>query len=77
MKRQKIPDEIKQAVLDIFGRRCGICGEVDGLHIHHVDKDATHNDIENLFLCCYMCHAYVFHPEKADEIIYWHEEKFG
>jgi 5-methylcytosine-specific restriction endonuclease McrA len=46
----------KEEIFRKFGNKCGVCGEMEGLHIHHKDKDATNNSADNLIVLCGVCH---------------------
>jgi len=49
--------EIMQSVPDCF-----VCRVRKAEHVHHVDKNASNNTIENLIPVCKKCHYEVFHP---------------
>jgi hypothetical protein len=51
---QRIAREIKPQV-------CETCGTVEGLCVHHVDKDHTNNTAENLMMLCNRCHMILHH----------------
>ena len=51
MSRVQIPKKVKDTVLDEFNHRCAICG-CDRPHVHHIDEDATNNEIINLIPLC-------------------------
>ena len=55
MARDSIPKKLKDALLDEYDHRCAVCGG-DRPHIHHIDEDATHNELENLLPLCPNCH---------------------
>lgn len=44
-------------VLARDGDQCVICGNRDGLNIHHIDTDPTNDDPSNLVTLCSFCHA--------------------
>src|SRR3989338_7439916 len=46
----------KEAIFRKFENKCAICGEVEGLHIHHKDKNPTNNREDNLIVLCGVCH---------------------
>ena len=35
---------------------CKLCGAKERLHIHHIDGDRTHNEVDNLIPLCEPCH---------------------
>lgn len=37
--------------------QCEECDSVDNLHVHHVDRDRTNNEISNLKTLCSKCHG--------------------
>ena len=55
MNRDPIPKKVKDALLDEYNHRCAICGG-DRPHIHHIDEEPSHNDIQNLLPLCPNCH---------------------
>ena len=55
MARESIPKKLKDALLDEYDHRCAVCGG-DRPHIHHIDEDATHNELSNLLPLCPNCH---------------------
>ena len=45
-----------------YGKKCQMCGYCDDermLDVHHIDKNRSHNKIENLAVLCVWCHALV------------------
>ena len=36
--------------------KCEVCGAKKRLHRHHVDKDITHNTLDNIQVVCFKCH---------------------
>ena len=39
-------------------QKCEICNSIDvRLDVHHIDKDQTNNNIENIMILCVSCHA--------------------
>lgn len=36
--------------------RCGFSGNIDMLHVHHIDSDRTNNNMNNLEILCVTCH---------------------
>ena len=55
MARQTLPKAKRESILREFNHRCAICGS-DRPHIHHIDEDATNNELENLLPLCPNCH---------------------
>lgn len=55
-KRLQINEEEKESILDKFNNECAICGQSEGLHIHHKDKNPNNNKISNLIVLCGVCH---------------------
>ena len=55
MSREAIPKKLKDALLDEYDHRCAVCGG-DRPHVHHIDEDASHNEIHNLLPLCPNCH---------------------
>jgi hypothetical protein len=48
----------KKIVFELLGNKCAICNNKNRrLHIHHKNKLYTDNNIKNLLLVCYLCHA--------------------
>ena len=66
--REPIPKKVKDAVLDEYEHRCAVCGG-DRPHLHHIDEDASHNEISNLLPLCPNCHLRDQHnPTRMIEI---------
>lgn len=65
----KVKDQraLKIRLLTDRGTRCERCGYIkqEILHVHHKDRDRTHNDLENLELLCPNCHAEEHYLEKS------------
>jgi hypothetical protein len=38
------------------GSKCAICGGIERLHVHHMDRDETNSQPENLVFLCPRCH---------------------
>jgi hypothetical protein len=49
---------IKKRLIEIRGMKCEVCGyqRYEILHIHHIDKNRSNNDFDNLELVCPNCH---------------------
>lgn len=48
---------------------CEICGDKPtgrSLHVHHIDKDRTNNDLDNLQVVCVSCHNTKIHIRERD-----------
>ncbi len=56
--RVQIPHEISQLVLVRSRHTCCICRKVQG-QIHHIDKNPSNNDFDNLAVLCVYCHQNV------------------
>jgi 5-methylcytosine-specific restriction endonuclease McrA len=52
--------ELRNRIIDIRGRVCENCGRYVPkgvpLILHHLDRDASHNEESNLILVCEPCH---------------------
>lgn len=63
----------RTGVLERDGNSCVICERREGLHIHHIDRDTTNDDISNLVTLCNFCHARAHHELRkaggADRVI--------
>lgn len=47
-----------------YGTKCARCGYDENkaaLQIHHIDRDDSHNDLDNLEVLCANCHAIEHH----------------
>lgn len=55
MTRETIPKRLKDDLLDEYDHRCAVCGG-DRPHVHHIDEDASHNELQNLLPLCPNCH---------------------
>lgn len=77
-KRKRLPKSSRCEVLALYNYECALCGERRRkyLQVHHMDFNHKNDELSNLMAICIYCHAYVFHPEKAIEMIEWFEEKF-
>jgi hypothetical protein len=69
----KVEGRVRKAVLKRDGNRCVYCGfgseTVTGiLHIHHIDRDPSHNDLGNLETVCTMCHL-ILHAGFASQVL--------
>ena len=73
ISRIPIPTKIRRLIYDMYDNRCAHCSEGKRkiLQIHHIDCDATNNSIDNLILVCAFCHIFVYHEEKAEQMIEW------
>ncbi|WP_432745970.1 hypothetical protein ABXJ76_08365 [Methylobacter sp. G7] len=68
MMRETIPKKTKDALLDEYDHRCAVCGG-DRPHLHHIDEDASHNELSNLLPLCPNCHLRDQHnPTRKIEI---------
>jgi len=70
---------LRKLVLRRDRYRCQDCGSTKDLHIHELWYEESKDDYEaeNPDRCktvCVWCHAYIYHPYKAMEIINWHFE---
>jgi hypothetical protein len=68
MPRKTIPKATREIVNNEYDHRCAICAS-DRPHLHHIDEDATNNDVLNLLPLCPNCHLTDQHnPTKKIEI---------
>lgn len=47
---------LKRKIKELYENKCSNCLSSNNLHIHHIDKNKSNNDIENLILLCASCH---------------------
>ena len=55
MGRDSIPKALREALLDEYDHRCAVCGG-DRPHVHHIDENSSHNELQNLLPLCPNCH---------------------
>lgn len=55
-QRQSFTEEEKEIIFDRYNHQCAICGNNEGLHIHHRDCNPSNNKLDNLILLCGVCH---------------------
>lgn len=55
-KRGNFTEEERDMILNKFENKCIICGNDEGLHIHHKDGNPQNNQIENVIVLCGVCH---------------------
>lgn len=68
MTRESISKKTKDALLDEYDHRCAVCGG-DRPQVHHIDEDASNNDLRNLLPLCPNCHLRDQHnPTRKVEI---------
>ncbi len=67
--RDKVKDQrsIKLRLISKRGKKCERCGfaKLEILHIHHKDRNRTHNEMDNLELICPNCHAEEHYLENS------------
>ena len=52
----------REKALAEYGPRCSICdysAYVEGLEVHHIDRNRDNNELDNLIVLCCTCHALV------------------
>lgn len=68
MARETIPKAVRDELLDSYDHRCAVCGG-DRPQVHHIDEDASNNDVSNLLPLCPNCHLRDQHnPTRKVEI---------
>jgi len=58
--RKKSYNEASKIIIKVM---CSKCHSTERLHIHHKDHNYLNNNIENLDVLCYLCHAKHHHPK--------------
>ena len=53
--------KLKREILERDGYRCQICGEINDLHIHHINYDKHDCGEKNLIVLCHSCHSKTNH----------------
>jgi len=54
----------REILLNFLGNKCQICGSDIRLELHHVDKNRSNNEIQNIKLLCKKCHVKAHHKIK-------------
>jgi hypothetical protein len=58
---------------------CGVSHQNKSVHIHHLDRDPSHNSVENLACLCFICHQLVHHlTEHANPrgVVSWIKKRY-
>lgn len=58
-KRGTTTKQFRKYVFEIVEKKCQFCGYCEHdfcLDLHHIDKDCTNNNIDNIAVLCVMCH---------------------
>jgi len=59
-EQKRVPEKIRESVINRAGRRCYRCAEYDErprrMVIHHLDYNETNNQPGNLLYLCHPCH---------------------
>ena len=67
--RDKVKDQrsVKLRLIAARGKKCERCGfsRIEILHVHHKDRNRTHNELDNLELICPNCHAEEHYLENS------------
>ena len=45
-------------------KKCAMCGSTENIHVHHIDKNHSNNNIENLMYLCAKCHNNIAHKRE-------------
>jgi len=51
----------RKIAMDNYKQECSICGRMDDLEVHHIDKNHKNNQLNNLVILCPRCHSWVHH----------------
>ena len=62
--------KIRGRCFDEYDEECDHCGSGEDVDVHHIDGDATNNNIENLIPLCRSCHKKV-HYKHGTHQKYW------
>lgn len=55
--QEKLYKERKYLIMKYGNYFCNRCGKDDELQFHHIDRNHKNNNIENIEVLCYKCHA--------------------
>ncbi len=58
-KRKPVSNKVRALLQKENRSQCPFCAneDVDHFEVHHIDEDPNNNDIQNLLLCCPLCHS--------------------
>lgn len=62
--RERIPNGLRDQVLNEFNHRCATCGK-ERPHLHHIDENPSNNHPANLIPLCPSCHLIDQHNPTA------------
>lgn len=62
-KRVAVPEEVRTRLFLWCARHCCFCGKscTTNIEIHHIDRDSSNNDLDNLIPVCFDCHGELVH----------------
>lgn len=61
-----LPNGMRETLISERGLTCEICELELFEHVHHIDRDPTNNDYDNLQLVCISCHQQL-HGKQSKE----------